>query len=229
MTNKINNAVRVSKQKVKRFQQDILNWFKVNGRTFLWRQEMTTDTYILAIAEILLQRTKAETINNFYLHFLKLYPSWTALAKEDINILEENLKPIGLASQRALRLQKLATIMVEKDGKFPTNRKDLEALPGIGQYIANAILLFAHGEKKPLLDVNMARVLERVFGVRKLSDIRYDPYLQKLSYKVVEHEEAVKINWAILDFAAILCKKNHPLCSNCLMKNYCLYYKENNP
>ena len=44
--------------------------------------------------------------------------------------------------------------------------------------VANAILLVCHEQPEPLLDSNMARVIERVFGPRKLADIRYDPYLQ---------------------------------------------------
>jgi hypothetical protein len=55
-----------------------------------------------------------------------------------------------------------------------------------GQYIANAVLLLCHGEPQPLLDVNMARVLERVFGPKKLADIRYDPYLQQLAMRIVQ-------------------------------------------
>ena len=65
----------------------------------------------------------------------------------------------------------------------------------------------------------MARLLERYFGERKMADIRYDPYLQKLSYKVVKHERAKKINWAILNFAALVCKPK-PKCDYCqFLKN----------
>jgi A/G-specific adenine glycosylase len=71
----------------------------------------------------------------------------------------------------------------------------------------------------------MARVLERFFGPRKMADIRYDTYLQKLSSKIVNLENAKQINWAILDFAAIICKANNPQCVSCPIRQKCIFYK----
>ncbi|MFM7022382.1 MAG: hypothetical protein ACKOXB_05350 [Flavobacteriales bacterium] len=76
----------------------------------------------------------------------------------------------------------------------------------MGQYISNAVELVVYNKPSPLIDVNMARVLERFFGPRKMADIRYDPYLQELAYKVVNHKNAKEVNWAILDFAALVCR-----------------------
>ena len=95
------------------------------------------------------------------------------------------------------------------------------------KYIANAYELLVLHKKTPLLDVNMARVLERYFGPRKKYDIRYDPYLQELSYMVVNHEKAKEINWAILDYAQLVCRARNPICNNCLINNRCSYYKTN--
>jgi A/G-specific adenine glycosylase len=113
--------------------------------------------------------------------------------------------------------------MIKRNGRFPKERMDVEALPGVGQYIANAVLLFCHGMPQPLLDANMARVLERVFGSRKLADIRYDPYLQGLAKKVVECEDAGKINWAILDLAGAVCLQRKPRCTECPLEFMCRY------
>ena len=112
--------------------------------------------------------------------------------------------------------------MAKKNGRFPRDREAIEALPGIGQYIANAVLLFCHGQPQPLLDVNMARVLERVFGPRKLADIRYDPYLQELARNVVRCKTSAKLNWAILDIAATVCLLRNPCCSECPLTSVCL-------
>ena len=111
--------------------------------------------------------------------------------------------------------------MTRANGSFTKSRRKIEALPGVGQYIANAILMFCHGEPQPLLDTNMARVLERYFGPRKLADIRYDPYLQDLSRKVVNGNNPHIINWAILDFAALVCKIRSPLCESCPLARKC--------
>ena len=73
-----------------------------------------------------------------------------------------------------------------------------------------------------MLDVIMARVLERYFGPRKLADIRYDPYLQTLSRQVVK-TRPVGLNWAILDLGAMICTASNPKCSSCPMASTCLF------
>lgn len=214
----------MSKNKIIYFQQFILKWFNGNGRDFLWRKKGLTH-YQYVIAEVLLQRTKAETIAKFYPSFLNEFPNWHTLANTNIQQIEEYLKPIGLYRQRSKRLQRLAQEMVKRNGKLPRDRKELESIPFMGQYIANAVELVIFNEPSPLVDVNMARVLERFFGPRKMADIRYDPYLQELSYKIVNHKNAKEINWAILDFAALLCKARNANHEICPLKNQCQYFK----
>ncbi|MFC0774274.1 hypothetical protein [Terrimonas alba] len=209
--------------KVKFFQEKILTWYALNGRKFPWRRKGLTH-YQYVIAETLLQRTKAETIANFYVSFLKDFPNWKSLADANIQKLEEYLKPVGLYRQRSKRLMGLALEMVKRNNKLPEQREELETIPFMGQYIANAVELMIFNQPSPLVDVNMARVLERFFGPRKLSDIRHDPYLQSLSRKIVNHVDTKKMNWAILDFAALICKARKPQCIVCPLSKHCLYF-----
>jgi len=181
--------------------------------------------YQIIIAETLLQRTKAETVSKFYKQFIKDFPNWKSIAESETAAIESYLKPIGLYKQRAIRLKGLAIEMIKRKGKLPRERSELESIPFVGQYIANAIELIIYNLPSPLIDVNMSRLLERYFGKRKMADIRYDPYLQKLSYKIVMHSKCKEINWAILDFAAIICKANNPLCSICPLQKKCTFYK----
>ena len=118
----------------------------------------------------------------------------------------------------------LAREMTLREGLFPENRQEIEALPGVGQYIANAILLFCHDQPEPLLDTNMARVLERVYEPRQLVDIRHDPYLQTLAKQIVCSKRANDVNWAILDLAAIVCTVGRPKCELCPLSSLCSFY-----
>jgi len=175
------------------------------------------------LSEVLLQRTQANTVAVFFRVFIHHYPSWKQLARATEEELQELFKPVGLWRQKARALKKLATDLESKGGRFPKQREAIEALPGVGQYIANAVLLFCHGESEPLLDASMARVLERYFGPRKLADIRHDPYLQSLARKVVAGDNAVLLNWALLDLAALVCKPRTPLCEACPVARACKY------
>jgi A/G-specific adenine glycosylase len=200
-----------------------LEWYAKEGRTFPWR-EKTATKYKQIIAELLLQRTRAETVSRYYDEFVRRYPSWSAISKEDTKKFAETLKPLGLWKRRAFSIKSVASSLA--NNRYPKYREELETIGGIGQYIANAILLACHGEAQPLLDVNMARVLERVFGKRNLADIRYDPYLQTLSRAVVRCKEPKRINWAILDLAALVCMAHDPECTNCPTRYVCRHLKE---
>ncbi len=214
--------------KIKFFQEGLLKWFKNNGRHhFPWRNKSASN-YQLIISEVLLQRTKAETVARFYPGFIKQFPSWKNLDAVSKKQLEKALQPIGLFRQRAASIKRLSREMVKRNGRFPKDRGEIDKLPAVGQYIGNAIDLFINKKPSPLIDVNMARVLERFFGKRKLADIRHDPYLQKLALDFVRNKNSKELNWAILDFASLICKAKQPICNNCLISLKCLYINKLN-
>lgn len=172
-----------------------------------------------------MQRTRAAAVAGFFSDFVHRYSSWRSLAAASERQLKKYLRPIGLWRRRASGLRSLAVRMTARGGRLPRKRVELEELPGVGQYIANAVLTLCHGEREPLLDVNMARVLERYFGPRVLADIRYDAYLQRLAREVISRGDPIVTNWAVLDLAAIVCKPKRPLCASCPVVRGCLYAK----
>jgi len=210
---------------VRRFRQRLLRWYGRRGRRFPWRRDATS-LYRLIVTEVLLQRTRVETVADIYASFFRRFPSWARLAKASQSELRSYLKPIGLWKRRAAALSRLARVMHAAHGRFPRLRSDLEQLPGVGQYVANAISLFAHGDAAPLLDSGMARVLERHFGPRRLVDIRYDPYLQRLSHLVVASPHSRVLNWALLDLAAMVCRQKLPSCHECPIRATCHFHRE---
>lgn len=207
------------------FRSKLLEWYSANGRNFPWRKKRTS-MYHKVITETLLQRSRAETIAAFYPVFITRFPSWASLASTTEEEIAEFLKPIGIWRRRASTILKLATEMRRRNGKFPRTREEIEALPGVGQYIANAVLMFAHGEPQPLLDVNMARVLERYFKPRIRADIRYDPYLQQLAKNVINCNDYAALNWAILDLASMICKARTMKHEECFLRHRCRYFLE---
>ncbi len=214
--------------KIKYFKTKLLNWFYQNRRQFPWRDK-DRSCYEIVIAEILLQRTKAETVSKYYQDFLDRFNSWESLANATEDELGEYLKPFGLWRQRSQRVKALA-LEVKKLGGLPKTRKKLEKLPMMGQYIINAVMTQCYAKKEAFIDVNLVRVLERFFGPREKADIRYDPYIQELAKQIIyrkKHQEVIELNWAILDFAATVCKSQNPLCDICPIKRKCLHYNQN--
>lgn len=213
-------------RRVPRFRERLKAWYKRHGRSFPWRQR-GRGIYELVIAEVLLQRTRAEVVSSFYPLFLETFPSWGSLARARPPDLRKLLQPIGLWRRRAVALVALARAITARGGRVPSTREGLECLPGVGQYVANAVQAICYGAQEPMLDVNMARVLERYFGPRNLSDIRYDPYLQELSRKVLAGEDPKKLNWALLDFGAVVCRARNPRCEVCPLRSGCAWFWRN--
>lgn len=209
-----------SHQDIKTLAQSLLHWYRQNGRQYPWREETAT-LYQRVVAEILLQRTRVDTVASFLPEFYAQFPTWKELIMSDQEDLHRFLYPLGLWKQKADTLRGLASEMVNRGGQFPNDYNEIRDLPGVGQYIANAIALFNSKEPRPLLDVNMARVLERYFGPRELADIRDDPFLQNLAHTIIlVSNDYINTNFAILDFAALICKRR-PLCYQCPVRSGC--------
>lgn len=215
----------ITKKNILELQENLLGWYELEKRLFPWRKNGLSD-YELVIAEVLLQRTKAETVAGFYSKFVEDYPSWESITDAGTDRIATSLKPIGLYRQRAARLLRLATEMVKREGKIPNTQEELDQIPFMGQYIVNAVRLIIHGHRMPLIDVNMARVLERYFRERDMADIRYDPFLQKLALRFADHPNSKELNWAMLDFAALICRARNPKCADCFLVLKCAYYKK---
>ena len=197
---------------LKAFQSTVMWWSASARRDFPWRRA-GRESYELVVAEVLLQQTRAEQVGSIFGAVIERCPDWPDLATIPISDLEDLLRPLGLQKRRANSLHALAREVVESG--FPSTAADLEKLPGIGQYMARAIATQLFDEIAAPIDTNVARVLERVFGPRTLSDIRYDPGLQGLALRLVPHTNPSGYFVAILDFASLVCRPRVPLCNDC--------------
>ncbi len=210
--------------KVIYFQNVLLDWFSTFGRKFPWRGKNASN-YEVIIAEILLQRTKAGTVAKYIHSFLDQFPSWGVLTLASEADLRSALRPFGLNNLKAGRLYQLGREMSKLQGKLPETKDMVEELSLFGQYTANAFELFVLNKPSALLDVNMARLLERYFTPRKVKDYRFDKQLKKTANFVVDHPMSKEINWAILDYATLVCTNKKPKCDICVLSEKCNFFK----
>lgn len=213
-TNLLRESARALPPRVEidRFRIGLLDWAKENGRDFPWRH--TDDEYRIVVTEILLQQTTATAVARLYDTLFAAFPNWRALAGAAEQELRNLVGVLGLGPQRTRRLQALADWVAKNQWTLPRAREGLEQVPGIGQYVAGSLLAVKYGKEEPMLDVNMARVLERYFGERELADIRDDPWLQTLSRIACGGPE---MGWAALDFGAAVCRARIPRCGTCAL------------
>jgi A/G-specific adenine glycosylase len=208
------------------FTERLLIWFRSNARKFPWRE--TRDPYRIMVAEMMLQKTTSRQAEEIFSVFLGRFPSVEDLAKAPLSNIEETIRPLGLGHVRATRLKKLAKEIVGKHGgRMPRDRKTLLSLPGVGEYIANAVLCLAYDEDLPLLDTNQLRVFDRVFGIRSSKKrARTDSVMWRLAEDIIPKGRGREFGLAVLDFASLVCRAKNPKCAVCPMNEFCLYFVE---
>ncbi|MBU4189845.1 MAG: hypothetical protein KJ886_02455 [Candidatus Thermoplasmatota archaeon] len=214
-------SIRVNLYLIKKLQRKLLVWFEKNGRKFPWR-EPHRSPYEIFVAEMMLQKTRAEGIVDVYLRFIKQYQNIKELAKADLTGLTELLKPLGLYRRRARDMLNLSKIVVEKyQGKLPASKKELLMLPGIGIYIASAFLSVAYNRPLPIVDTNIRRLYSRFFSLNIHKDLRRDKFVWELAAKILPRKNCKEFNWALLDLSAMVCKSKVPLCASCPVREDC--------
>ena len=200
----------------------LLGWFARDGRSFPWRDPGRTP-YEVLVAEVLLQRTTAVAVARAYADFLERYPSWDTLSHASLDGLEATLGPLGLWRQKALAFQQLARSIGAQGGVLPHTRRELERLPGIGPYTASAVLALVYGRAEPLLDANMARLLGRFLGPSACAEASPRRRLNALALRLVRGRRSLAVNWAALDFGALVCRPRSPRCPACPLRTRCAH------
>ena len=205
------------------FVRKMLRWGKKNRRRFTWRE--TSNPYAVLIAEILLQRTAADQVESIYCKFIEEFPTVEMLAGASIRDIANVIKPLGL-TYRAPRLKDIAVEIIDKHhGLIPESKDELLQLNGVGEYVSNAILCFAFGKDTPIIDTNVSRVVQRVFGIDFGNEPHKKKEFWKIMSKMVPKGRARDFNFSILDCAHMICKSTSPKCEKCPLVSLCRYHQ----
>lgn len=193
----------------------LLVWWQFNSRDFPWRHNR--DPYRVLIAELLLRRTQAAQVVPVYSRFLKVYPTLRRLAEARPQRIRTLLRPLGLR-WRAENVVRLSRAVEDVDLR---TLRTLRKLPGVGDYVEAAVRCFAGGHAVPVIDTNTARVAVRLFGIHARGEPRRDPLVRQFLERVVRCDNPRNVNWALLDFAAQVCRARIPICSRCPLSKMC--------
>jgi A/G-specific adenine glycosylase len=209
--------------KIAWFRFQLRAWVVDNWRDFPWRQ--TSDPYAIFVAELLLQKTEATLVVPIYEAFISRYPNFKSLATAPLDEVKILLKPLGLFF-RAERLCRAAQIVVRDwDGTLPNSVSELIKLPGVGKYTARSLCANAFGQSQAILDTNVARILERFFGIEGDRVKSRSSLLWQAAERVAPETEVGKWNLTLLDFGATVCTAKNPLCHQCPLREKCDYFE----
>lgn len=201
-----------------RFQSSILDWFAKNQRDLPWRR--TQDPYKIWLSEIMLQQTQVATVIPYYERWIKEFPTPQAVVQAPEEKILKLWEGLGYYS-RARNFQSACREVVEKyDGKIPDSLEEIQELPGIGRYTAGAILSIAYAKPVSLVDGNVARVLSRLFVVKKDPKKETETFWE-LAKSLVPRKQAGDFNQALMELGATICVPANPSCLICPVQNFC--------
>jgi A/G-specific adenine glycosylase len=203
------------------FAARALHWHAVHGRHDLpWQHPRTP--YRVWLSEIMLQQTQVASVIGYFGRFVDALPTLPHLAAADSDRVLALWAGLGYYS-RARNLHRAAQICVaHHGGELPDDIDALCALPGVGRSTAGAILAQAHGQRHPILDGNVRRVLTRHALVE--GDVASAPVQKKLwalSRSLLPEHRLADYTQALMDLGATLCTARKPRCGECPVAGDC--------
>jgi A/G-specific adenine glycosylase len=199
----------------------VIGWAETSLRRFPWRD--TSDPYKVLVAEILLQRTPAYRVAPVYQALVARYPDSATLASADPAEVKQLIAPLGLLN-RAARLVAIGHEIVTRfGGRVPNTLSQLQSLPGVGRYVAGAVLCFAFGRPEPLLDNVSGRVFRRFLGVVSRGNRRDASEVERFVSMLTPQQDARLFNLAIVDIGGLFCRPRRALCSGCPLASMCAF------
>src|SRR5260370_3216647 len=143
-----------------KFRNMLLRWYGRHQRKLPWRGQI--DPYSILVSEIMLQQTRVAVVEKRYKMFLRQFPNARRLARARQQAVLAAWSGLGYY-RRARSLHAAAKLVIRRGG-FPPSSVELQALPGVGRYTANAVASIAFGGPVPGVDGNGQRVLPRWLG-----------------------------------------------------------------
>ncbi|MCK4761124.1 MAG: hypothetical protein KAW12_02925 [Candidatus Aminicenantes bacterium] len=216
-----NRSFSIPKEKRDYFVRKIREWGRENYVHYPWRAE--DNIFIILLTEILLQQTDSQKIKKFY-PLIKSFTSPREVLKNR-DTLDHIISKIGLNYRKERILYLSRQILEEFKGKMPTEYKKLRQLKGVGDYIANAVLLFGFNKRAAIVDTNTISIIESFFGCRSpLKRPREDRGLNEILLGMLPLKKYAVFSYYLLDFGAAVCVKSKNKCGKCLLKRRCHYY-----
>ena len=202
----------------------LLKWYQNHHRKLPWRE--TDNPYRIWVSEVMLQQTQVNTVLPYYIKFLKGFPTVQKLAAADLQTVLKAWEGLGYYA-RARNLHRAAQKVVQDcGGIIPEDPEVFRKLPGVGEYIASAVLSIAFIRPHAVVDGNVKRALSRLFiidePVNKSSSFRL---FKDVTRKLLVVEDPGTFNQALMELGAVVCKPQNPLCDRCPIASVCKAFR----
>jgi A/G-specific adenine glycosylase len=202
---------------------ELAGWYGEHARDLPWRRP-EFDAWGTLVSEIMLQQTQASRVAVEIDRWLARWPTPADLADAPTHEVLRQWGTLGYP-RRALRLQDTARAIVERHGgEVPRDVDALLALPGLGDYTARAVAVFHYGDRHPVVDTNVRRVVARaVHGQGEAGPARRRDLADVDALLPEEPAEASVISIALMELGALVCTARRPACDACPIAGACAW------
>lgn len=202
----------------------LIAWFRQQARDLPWRRP-GFPAWGTLVSEIMLQQTQVARVVPRLEAWLTRWPTPRDLADSPPSEAVRAWDRLGYP-RRALALHAAATAIATEHGNVvPRDVDALLALPGIGDYTARAVAVFAYGDRHPVVDVNVRRVLARaVLGQGEPGPAKAKQDLPLMeSVLPADRDDAAATNAAVMELGALVCVSRSPACDACPIADRCAW------
>lgn len=170
---------------------------------------------------MLLRRTRADQVARHLPSVMQRFPTPQAMARARLATVERVLRPFGLV-WRARNLRASAEMIVrDHHGLVPTDHDALLNLPGVGAYVAAAVVSVTDNRDVVLVDTNTVRVAKRVAGLQLRGDVRRRADVRRAIETLIGGAAPASDWWGVIDLASAICRPTAPRCEDCPIASLC--------
>jgi A/G-specific adenine glycosylase len=208
----------------------IVTWYRANARELPWRAPDRTPWGVL-VSEVMLQQTPVARVEPVWRDWMARWPQPADLADESPGEVIRAWGRLGYP-RRALRMRASAqSIVTHHSGRVPDSYSELRELPGIGDYTAAAVAAFAFGQRHPVLDTNVRRVLARAVAGTALPASSTTAGERRQAEALLPDDRAAAAEWsvAVMELGALVCTARAPRCPTCPVAAMCEWRKSGQP
>ena len=210
---------------IKPRSEDLLRWYDKNARILPWRIPPSEDSsinenirqpdpYRIWLSEIMLQQTTVTAVIPYFNLFIRRWPTIKDLAEAKLDTVLQAWAGLGYYA-RARNLHKSADINArEYEGRFPNTKQELLELPGSGPYTASAIAAIAFGKSEAVVDVNVERVLARLYAVQETLPTAKRK-INHIANSLTPKSRPGDYAQGVMDLGATICTLKNPKCEIC--------------
>lgn len=188
------------------FQSFIYTFYHDQKRSFPWRE--TCDPYKILVSEVMLQQTQTSRVQEKYDQWMKTFPNVSTLASSSLKEVLTLWQGLGYNRRGKYLYHAAQMIMDDFEGIVPNQVKLLETLPGVGEYTARAVAIFAFNQPHVLIETNIRSVYIHHFFEDQATV--HDKAVKAEIEKTMDTENPREWYYALMDYGSHLKKTlNH--------------------